>query len=126
MEVTANMLGAAVRKAVEIKLLPKRDEWLDDWCKVKAVLEAALAEADESADTIEQLTRERDAYLRMLTPENPGGLWYAATGRMDPFVVSWTAMELDGPWHDRNEAVAAVRRLAGLDAAPAERSDHDH
>jgi hypothetical protein len=80
-------------------------------------LKAEVARLRERAERAE---RERDAYLRMLTPENAGGLWYAATGRLDPFVVSWTAMELDGPWHDRADAFAAVRKKAGLDAAPAD------
>jgi hypothetical protein len=97
-------------RAWELRGMMSPDTLLGDLsCHVRAL-----------AEQCERLTRERDAYLAMLTPESPGGLWYAATGRMDPFVVSWTAMELDGPWHDRNEAVAAVRRLAGLDAAPAE------
>jgi DNA-directed RNA polymerase subunit RPC12/RpoP len=96
-------------RAWELRGMMSPDTLLGDLsCHVRAL-----------AEQCERLTRERDAYLAMLTPESPGGLWYAATGRMDPFVVSWTAMELDGPWHDRNEAVAAVRRLAGLDAAPA-------
>jgi hypothetical protein len=46
---TDAMLTAAVRKAVELKLLPKED-WVDNigknWERIKAVVEAAL-EAEE-------------------------------------------------------------------------------
>ena len=83
-------------------------------------------EARRLGDRAERAEAERDAYLRMLTPESSGGLWYAVTGRMDPFVVSWSAMELDGPWHDRTDAFAAVRKVADLDAAPAGEKGHLH
>jgi hypothetical protein len=47
--VTDAMLAAAVRKAIEVKLLPKED-WVDNigknWERIKAVVEAAL-EADD-------------------------------------------------------------------------------
>jgi hypothetical protein len=50
MQLTEAMLQAAVRKAVEVELLPKSD-FIDlvekNWQKIKAVLEAALAEADD-------------------------------------------------------------------------------
>lgn len=74
---------------------------------------------EKQRERAERAEAERDAYLRMLTPANFGGMWCAATGRMDPFVTSWQAMEVDGPWHNRSDAVESVRKAAGLDAAPA-------
>jgi hypothetical protein len=50
MQLTDAMLAAAVRKAVEVELLPKAgfiDVRKEGWRQVKAVLEAALAEADD-------------------------------------------------------------------------------
>jgi hypothetical protein len=50
MLITDAMLHAAVRKAVEVKLLPGAGFFVvaeEDWRKVKAVVEAALAEADD-------------------------------------------------------------------------------
>jgi ribosomal protein L37AE/L43A len=50
MLVTDAMLHAAVRKAVEVELLPKAgpgDMIEESWRQVKAVVEAALAEADD-------------------------------------------------------------------------------
>jgi hypothetical protein len=54
MQLTDAMLQAAVRKAVEVKLLPKAgfiDVIEENWQKVKAVVEAALAEADDGRHT---------------------------------------------------------------------------
>jgi hypothetical protein len=79
-------------------------------------LKAEVARLRERAERAE---RERDAYLAMLTPESPDGLWFASTGRLDPFVVRWASLELDGPCHDRAYAVSVVRKAAGLDPAPA-------
>jgi hypothetical protein len=50
MQLTEAMLQAAVKKAVEVELLPKAgfiDVRKEGWRQVKAVLEAALAEADD-------------------------------------------------------------------------------
>jgi hypothetical protein len=61
MQLTEAMLQAAVRKAVELKLLPEGAELLSD-CRlrnIEAVLEAALAEAD------------RRRYVMAPPPANP-------------------------------------------------------
>lgn len=96
-------------------------------------LQAYCKAADEDRATIARLARERDAYLSLLTPEIPSGesesgsLWYAATGRFDPFVFSghrFRTLELDGPWDDQDQALSVVNRTAGLDPEPAsERSE---
>lgn len=93
------------------------ERWTDEF---QGEIDRLKAEVETLRDQLARAKWERDAYLRMLTPESSGGLWYAVTGHMDPFVTGWSSMELDGPWHDRADAVAAVRKPAGLDAVPAD------
>lgn len=52
MECTEEMLIAAVKKAVEIGVLPKHgfdDQVAQNWDNVKAIIEAALAVAPQNA-----------------------------------------------------------------------------
>lgn len=52
MECTQEMLEAAVKKAVEVGLLPKHgfgDQVAENWSKMKAVLNAALSAAPQNA-----------------------------------------------------------------------------
>lgn len=52
MECTEEMLTAAVKKAVEVGLLPKigfGDQVAENWGRVRAVIETALAVAPQNA-----------------------------------------------------------------------------
>lgn len=57
MECTEAMLSAAVKKAVEVGLIPKyaigEETYLKNWGNVKAVLEAALEVAPREAGNLE-------------------------------------------------------------------------
>jgi hypothetical protein len=65
MEVTLKMLTAAMRRAVELKLIPATDgieRYIANWEAMEAVLKAALAEADI-------LTEGRRAIGRQIGPK---------------------------------------------------------
>jgi predicted RNA-binding Zn-ribbon protein involved in translation (DUF1610 family) len=140
MQVTDAMLQAAVRKAVEVQLLPEGAELLSD-CRLRniiAVVEAALAEADEECES--RLDRARAAYdaLREAIEIEQDRALIAESERDAIARLCYRKVETEdldretyyrlailhlclGPetYDTEPEAVAAVRRLAGLDAAPA-------
>jgi hypothetical protein len=138
MQLTEAMLQAAVRKAVEVELLPKAgfiDVRKEGWRQVKAVVEAALAEADEECESRLDRARaaydalreaievehgraliaesERDAITRLLVVESlaKGDGWY---------VQEDLPPKVKGRYPTFDAAMAVVRKAAGLDAAPAQ------
>jgi hypothetical protein len=131
------MLHAAIRKAVEVELLPGAGFLVvaeKDCRKVKAVLEAALAEADEECES--RLDRARAAYdaLREAIEIEHGRALEAEAERDAIARLCYREVETEdldretyyriailhlclqpGTYDTEPEAVAAVRRLAGLD-----------
>jgi hypothetical protein len=144
MLVSDKMLAAALRKAVEFKLLPEGAEFLSDcrWRSIKAVVEAALAAADDECEV--RLDRARAAYdaLREAIEVEHGRALQAESERDAIARLCYSKVETEEPdretyyriavlhlclqpetYNTESEAVAAVRRLAGLDAEPDDAED---
>lgn len=83
MDVTDEMLTAAVRKAVELRILPAvafTDQYVKNWEAIRAVVQAGLVVSLEAEEEIaklraevERLRAERDALLALLVRPSRGG-----------------------------------------------------
>lgn len=117
MKLTETMHDAAIAKAVELGLTPRTDfvaDVADHWRKLGEVVAAALAAADDDLarlgdplrSEVARLAAERDKLIDACIAETP---------HENDHAWSWGLRARGGFERTRADAIAAVRKAAGLE-----------